>query len=70
MCFIHLAGSKALIAGRMHAREGHFMPESLLDSQFAALEPPGPDECALTVDIGRPLDAVVAAILAALRGAG
>jgi len=39
------------------------MPVSLLDSQFAALEPPGPDE-ALTVDIDQPLAVLVAAIAA------
>ena len=64
---IHLAGSRALIAARMAQRTGHFMPPSLLDSQFAALEPPGPDE-ALTVDIDQPLEAVVVAVVAGLQG--
>jgi gluconokinase len=67
--FVHLAGSRAVIAARMASRSGHFMPSSLLDSQFATLEPPGPDEAAITVDIDRPLDALVAQIAAAL-GAG
>lgn len=58
--FIHLTGSRDLIAGRMAARTGHYMPPSLLDSQFAALEPPGPDE-ALAVDINQPLDAIISA---------
>ncbi len=66
--FVHLSGSRALIAARMAKRTGHFMPLSLLDSQFAALEPPGPDEGALTVDIDRTSDEVVAAILAGLAG--
>jgi carbohydrate kinase (thermoresistant glucokinase family) len=48
--FIHLAGSKALISARLAARKGHYMPATLLDSQFAALEPPGDDE-AITVSI-------------------
>lgn len=65
--FVHLAGSRAVIAARMGARTGHFMPTSLLDSQFAALEPPEPEE-ALTVDIDRPLDALVDAIAEALQG--
>ncbi len=56
--FIHLTGSRELIAGRMAARTGHYMPPSLLDSQFAALEVPGPDE-ALVIDIDQPLDAIV-----------
>lgn len=51
--FVHLAGSRDLIARRMAARQGHYMPLSLLDSQLAALEPPGPDE-ALTLDIAQP----------------
>lgn len=64
--FIHLAGSRALIASRMAARTGHFMPPSLLDSQFAALEPPGPDENAVTVDIGQQVEGIVRDIMAAL----
>lgn len=51
VCFVHLSGSRELIQGRMSARKGHFMPPSLLDSQFAALERPETDETALTVDI-------------------
>jgi gluconokinase len=66
--FVHLSGSRALIASRMAARTGHYMPTSLLDSQFAALEPPGPDE-ALTVDIDQPLTAIVGAIVTHLTGA-
>jgi gluconokinase len=61
--FIHLAGSRDLIAARMAERQGHYMPLSLLDSQFAALEPPGPDE-AITVDIDQSHAAIVAAVLA------
>lgn len=61
--FVYLAGAPGLIARRMAAREGHYMPASLLESQFAALEVPGHDE-ALTVDIDQPLDAIVLAILA------
>ncbi|WP_431298629.1 gluconokinase [Tabrizicola sp. BL-A-41-H6] len=58
--FIHLTGSRNVIAGRMAARTGHYMPPSLLDSQFAALEVPGPDE-ALAIDIDQPLDAIITA---------
>lgn len=60
--FVYLHGSRDLIAGRMAARQGHYMPLSLLDSQFAALEPPGQDE-ALRVDIDQPLEALVAQIV-------
>lgn len=64
--FVHLAGDKALIAERMAARSGHYMPTSLLDSQFAALEAPGPAE-AITLDIAAPLEQLIEAALVALR---
>lgn len=64
--FIHLAGSRAVIEARMAARQGHFMPTSLIDSQFAALEPPEPDEISVTADIDQPLAAIVAQISAAI----
>lgn len=56
--FVYLAGSRELIAGRMGARTGHYMPLSLLDSQFAALEVPGEDE-AVTVSIDQPVQEIV-----------
>ena len=65
--FVHLAGTRDLIAARMAARAGHFMPTSLIESQFAALEPPENDENAITVDIDKPLGAIVAAIAARLE---
>lgn len=64
--FLHLSGPRALIAARMGQRTGHFMPASLLDSQFATLEPPAANEQAVTVSIDQPLDGIVADILAAL----
>ncbi len=63
--FLYLTGSEALISARMAARKGHYMPPSLLASQFAALEPPSPDE-ATAIPIDQPLSAIVAAALAAL----
>lgn len=62
---VYLEGSRALIGRRIAARRGHFMPASLLDSQFAALEPPGADE-AITVGIEDGPDAIVAAVAARL----
>jgi carbohydrate kinase (thermoresistant glucokinase family) len=50
--FVFLAGSEATIAPRLAARKGHFMPSSLLDSQFADLEVPQPDEPHIRVEIG------------------
>ncbi|NGQ92471.1 gluconokinase [Rhodobacter sp. HX-7-19] len=66
--FVHLSGQRDLIAARMATRAGHYMPLSLLDSQFATLEPPGPDE-ALTVDIDQPLPTLIDSILRSLEGA-
>jgi gluconokinase len=65
--FVHLSGSRTLIAERMAARPGHFMPTSLLDSQFAALEPPEPEENAITVDIDQPLESLVGDIVTKLK---
>lgn len=48
---VFLRGDQALIAGRLAKRRGHYMPSSLLDSQFATLEEPGPDESPFVVDI-------------------
>ena len=64
---VYLQGTKELIAGRLAARHGHFMPAALLDSQFATLEEPVADEHPITVHIGPAAEAVVADILAALR---
>ena len=67
--FVHLAGSRDLIAARMAKRQGHYMPLSLLDSQFAALEPPAPAE-GVTVDIAPSTPEVIDAVLAALEKRG
>lgn len=64
---VYLDGKRELIAERLAARRGHFMPANLLDSQFAALEPPGPDENPITVPIGQPVDRIVEQIAAALH---
>jgi carbohydrate kinase (thermoresistant glucokinase family) len=49
---VYLKGSRELVRTRMIARHEHFMPVALLDSQFATLEEPGPDEHPIVVDIG------------------
>ncbi|GAA3567988.1 gluconokinase [Microlunatus spumicola] len=64
--FVHLAGTRETISRRMAARSGHFMPLSLLDSQLETLEPPGPDEQVITVDLGGTPEEEVAVVLAAL----
>jgi len=56
---IYLKGSHDLIHRRMATRHEHFMPLALLDSQFAALQEPAPDEHPITVDVGgRPSEIV------------
>lgn len=60
---VHLHGDKALIVSRLAARRHRYMPASLLESQLAALEPPAR---AISVDVGAPPEACVAAIVAAL----
>lgn len=67
---VHLAGPEPVIRARIEARTDHYMPASLLPSQLAALEAPGPDENPLTVDVAATPDDIVAAILAALAGPG
>jgi len=49
---VYLKGSHGLIHRRMAARHEHFMPVALLDSQFATLQEPTPDEHPVTVDVG------------------
>ena len=49
--FVFLKGERAVIAGRLASRRGHYMPASLLDSQIATLEEPSPDEDAWVCDI-------------------
>ena len=58
--FVMLEGSRELISGRMQQRKGHFMPPALLDSQFAALERPTPDEHAVILDISHTVPVLLA----------
>jgi len=58
--FLFLDVSFAVIEDRLKKREHHFMPRQLLESQFATLERPGPDEPdVMTVPSDRPADAIV-----------
>jgi ribose 5-phosphate isomerase A len=60
---VHLIGDRDILAGRLQARRGHFMPSGLLDSQFAALEAPGADEDAVPVSVdGTPGEAALSAL--------
>ena len=63
---VYLQGDLAMIAKRLGARQGHFMPASLLESQMATLEEPAPDEHALTVPIDGSAEHAVERIVEAL----
>jgi gluconokinase len=60
---VYLKGSHQLIHQRMAARHEHFMPLGLLDSQFATLQEPGPDERPIVADIGGAPGEIVADII-------
>jgi gluconokinase len=64
--FIHLDGSPEVVARRVAGRPGHFMPASLVDSQFATLERLQDDEIGVTLPLGLPVDDLVARAVAAL----
>jgi gluconokinase len=64
---VYLEGSKDLIAKRMAARKNHFMPPTLLDSQFATLEEPGQDEHPIVVSIEPPPDDIVSEVVRKLK---
>lgn len=64
--FLHLEAPREVLADRMSSRE-HFMPASLLDSQFDTLEPLAAHEDGIAVDVSAPVDEVVAQALAWLR---
>ena len=57
--FLHLSGSPQVIGRRQASRPGHFMPASLLASQFDTLEPLEADEHGVVVDVDQDIDAVV-----------
>jgi carbohydrate kinase (thermoresistant glucokinase family) len=59
VALVYLKGSRELVGRRMAARQHHFMPPALLDSQFAALEEPGDDEKPLVVSVEDTKDAIV-----------
>jgi gluconokinase len=67
---VYLKGSYDLIRGRITARQGHFMPPTLLQTQFDQLEEPKADEQPIKADIAPAPEAVVAAILRELARRG
>lgn len=65
--FVHLYGDREVVARRQATRPGHFMPASLLDSQFETLEQLEEDERGFVVDVDQPVDEIVEAALAGLH---
>ncbi|HVX44888.1 MAG TPA: gluconokinase [Mycobacteriales bacterium] len=57
--FLHLHGTREQLQERLEGRRGHFMPPGLLSSQLADLEPLGPDERGMTLDVGGPVTETV-----------
>jgi len=64
---VFLNGTQDLIADRLAARKGHFMPPGLLVSQFKTLEPPQPGERPITVSIDAPVETIVDDIISQLK---
>lgn len=67
---VYLRISRAQAAQRVASRRGHYMPASLVESQFDALEEPGAQERAITVDAAQPVDSVVLRVTERLADAG
>jgi gluconokinase len=65
--FLHLEGGRDVIERRQASRPGHFMPASLLTSQFETLEPLAPDERGVVVDVSGSVDEIVEGYLEETR---
>lgn len=66
MRFVFLYAAPAVIAARLAARGGHFMPASLLESQFEALQPPTDEPGVIAIDVAATPQAVLAEAIAKL----
>lgn len=66
--FVHLHGEMALVAARQAARRDHFMPPSLVASQFATLEPPAAEPDVITLDVAASPQTLAEAAIRALAG--
>ena len=65
--FVHLDAPFEVLAGRMQLRTKHFMPTTLLKSQFDTLEQLGDDECGAVIDVTPPIDEVIEESVNAVR---
>jgi gluconokinase len=66
--FLLLEGDREVIERRQASRPGHFMPSSLLTSQFATLEPLAPDENGIVIDVDQSVEQSVDTIVHVLSG--
>jgi gluconokinase len=67
--FLYLKGDKALMSGRVGHRKGHYMPASLVDSQFATLEEPEGESDVVAIAADADLDRDLPQVLRRLGGA-
>jgi gluconokinase len=65
--FVYLSGPYDVVAARLAGRSGHYMPLALLQSQFDALEPPGPEENPIVVSIALPVEEIASEVALELR---
>jgi len=63
--FLHLSGTPEVIGKRQASRPGHFMPASLLASQFDTLEPLASDERGISIDVDQNIDSIIESYVAA-----
>ena len=61
---VHLHGTREVIARRQASRPGHFMPATLLASQFETLEPLAADERGVSIDVDQDIDSIIETYLA------
>jgi gluconokinase len=66
--FLHLRGTTEIIARRQASRPGHFMPATLLASQFETLEPLDADEDGISIDVDQSIDAIVDSYVSRAEG--
>lgn len=66
--FLHLSGTEEVIARRQASRPGHFMPPSLVHSQFETLEPLDADEHGITIDVDQNIDSIIDTYVARTTG--
>jgi gluconokinase len=67
LCFLHLAGEPAVVTERVGDRAHHYMPASLVQSQYDTLEPLEPDEFGVVLDFTLGPEQIVETFLAEVQ---